>query len=57
MTKRFGLDLDRIRIRIWIWIGFGLDHKNIWSLDYLLDMLYFTAFTSVIIMLDNPAMT
>jgi hypothetical protein len=37
--------------------GSDLDHENIRSMDYLLDMLYLTVFTSIVIMLDNPAMT
>ena len=42
MTAKLGSDLDREHIR---------------SLDHLPDILYFTAFTSMIIMLDNSAMT
>ena len=46
MTTWFGLNLDQIQ----------MDHKNVRSMEYLLNMLYFTAFTSVVIILDNPAM-
>ena len=42
MTAKLGSDVDREHIR---------------SSDHLPDILYFTAFISVIIMLDNPAMT
>ena len=42
MTAKFGSDLDR---------------ENIQSMNYLLDMLYLTVFTPIVVMLDNPAMT
>ena len=42
MTAKFGSDLDR---------------ENIRSMDHLLDMLYLTVFTPVVIMLDKPVMT
>ena len=42
MTAKFGSDLDS---------------EHIWSMDYLLDMLYLTVFTPIVIKLDNPPMT
>ena len=38
-------------------LGSDLDREHIQSSDHLPDILYFTAFTSVIIMIDNPART
>ena len=37
--------------------GSDLNHENTRSMDYLLDMLYLTVFTPIVIMLDNLAMT
>ena len=42
MTAKFGLDLDR---------------ENTRNMNYLLDMLYLTIFTPIVIMIDNPAMS